>query len=305
MMAKRLKVVCILGPTCTGKSDLALWLAPKIGGEIVNSDSMQAYKHFDIGTAKPDAAARTQTRHHLIDVIEADEAFHAASFQTMADEAIREITARGGVPLVVGGTGLYLRVLFHGIFEAPSDADLRDKLKSRYREDPVATYGDLERLDPPYARSISPHDRARVVRALEICRLSGTSMSELCLAHGFRDERYDVCKIGLRRERAELYERIERRIDLMLSRGWMEEVQGLLRRWPLSVRPFRGIGYREIALCLTGCIGHEEMVRRIKISTRRYAKRQFTWFAKEKDIKWHRYPEDGDAILEKIGDFLS
>ena len=155
-MAKRLKVVCILGPTCAGKSDLALWLAPKIGGEIVNSDSMQAYKHFDIGTAKPDAAARTQTRHHLIDVIEPDEAFHAARFQTMADEVIREITARGGVPLVVGGTGLYLRVLFHGIFEAPSDADLRDKLKSRYREDPVATYGDLERLDPAYARSIRP-----------------------------------------------------------------------------------------------------------------------------------------------------
>jgi tRNA dimethylallyltransferase len=223
----------------------------------------------------------------------------------MADEAIRDITARGSVPLVVGGTGLYLRVLFHGIFEAPSDADLRDKLKSRYREDPVATYGDLERLDPAYARSISPHDRARVVRALEIYLLSGISMSERRLAHGFRDERYDACKIGLRRERAELYERIERRIDLMLGRGWMEEVQGLLRRWPLGARPFQGIGYREIALCLTGSIGHEEMARRIKISTRRYAKRQLTWFAKEKGIKWHRYPEEGDAILERVGDFLS
>ncbi len=304
MLAKRLKVVCILGPTCTGKSDLALWLAPKIGGEIVNADSMQVYRHFDIGSAKPDAAARTQTPHHVVDVAEPDEAFNAARFQKMADRAVREISERGGIPLVVGGTGLYLRVLFHGIFDAPTDADLRNRLKSRYLADPLSVYGELERLDPAYARSISPHDRVRVVRALEIYCLSGVTMSEHSGSHGFRDERYDVLKIGLCRERGELYRKIERRVDLMLHLGWVEETEGLLRHYPLSARPFQGIGYREIVLHLTGNIGHQEMVEAVKRATRRYAKRQFTWFSKEKGIDWHRYPEEREAVLEKIGDFL-
>ena len=305
MLAKRLKVVCILGPTCTGKSDLALWLALKVGGEIVNADSMQVYRHFDIGSAKPDTAARTQTPHHVVDVAEPDEAFNAATFQKMADRAVREISAREGVPVIVGGTGLYLRALFHGLFDAPTDTNLRNKLKARYLADPLSVYRELGRLDPTYARSISPHDRVRVVRALEIYYLSGVAMSEQCSAHGFRDERYDVYKIGLSRERGELYGGIERRVDLMLRRGWVEEVEGLLRRYPLSARPFQSIGYREIVLYLTGEIGHQEMVEAIKRATRRYAKRQLTWFSKEKGIEWHRYPEERDAILEKIGGFLS
>ncbi len=304
MLAKRLKVVCILGPTCTGKSDLALWLALKVGGEIVNADSMQVYRHFDIGSAKPDAAARKQAPHHVVDVAEPDEAFNAARFQKMADVAVREISARGGVPVIVGGTGLYLRALFHGLFDAPTDADLRNRLKTRYLADPLSIYRELEQHDPAYARSISPHDRVRVVRALEIYYLSGVAMSEQCSAHGFRDERYDVYKIGLSRERGDLYGVIERRVDLMLRRGWVEEVEGLLRRYPLSARPFQSIGYREIVLYLTGEIGHQEMVEAIKRATRRYAKRQFTWFSKEKGIEWHRYPEERDAILERIGGFL-
>jgi tRNA dimethylallyltransferase len=305
MLAKRLKVVCILGPTCAGKSDLALWLVPRIGGEVVNADSMQVYRHFDIGSAKPDTAAREQAPHHVVDVAEPDEAFNAARFQKMADQAVREISARESVPVIVGGTGLYLRVLFHGLFDAPTDTDLRNRLKTRFQEDPLSVYRELERHDPAYARSISPHDRVRVVRALEIYYLSGVAMSEHCRLHGFRDERYDAYRIGLSRERAELYGGIERRVDLMLRRGWVEEVEGLLRRYPLSARPFQGIGYREIVLHLTGKIGYQEMVEAIKRATRRYAKRQLTWFSKEKGIEWHRYPEERDAILEKIGGFLS
>ncbi len=304
MLAKRPKVVCILGPTCTGKSDLALELAPKVRGEIVNADSMQVYRGFDIGSAKPDAAARTRVPHHVIDVAEPDEAFNAALFQKAADRAVEEISAREGVPVVVGGTGLYLRVLFHGIFDAPADIALRERLKARYVADPLEVYGELERRDPAYARSISPHDRVRVVRALEIYLLSGVTMSERKTAHGFREERYDVYRIGLYRERKELYERIGRRVDLMLRRGWVEEVEGLLRRYPVAVRPFQGIGYREIVLHLTGQIGHEEMVEAIKRATRRYAKRQFTWFSKEKGIDWRRYPEERRAILETTGGFL-
>ena len=242
MLAKRLKVVCILGPTCTGKSDLALWLALKVGGEIVNADSMQVYRHFDIGSAKPDRSAREQTPHHVIDVAEPDEAFNAARFQKMADHAVREISARGGVPVIVGGTGLYLRVLFHGLFDAPTDGDLRNRLRERHLADPLSVYRELEGHDPAYARSISPHDRVRVVRALEIYYLSGVAMSEQCRTHGFREERYDVYKIGLFRERGELYGRIERRVDLMLRRGWVEEVEGLLQRYPLSAKPFQSTG---------------------------------------------------------------
>ncbi len=241
----------------------------------------------------------------MIDVAEPDEAFSAARFQKVADLAVREISARGAVPLIVGGTGLYLRVLFHGLFDAPTDADLRNRLKIRYLADPLSVYGELERLDPAYARSISPHDRVRVVRALEIYHLSGVAMGERARAHGFREERYDVYKIGLSGERRELYGRIDRRVDLMLRRGWVEEVEGLLRRYPASARPFQSIGYREIVLHLTGELGHQEMVEAIKRATRRYAKRQFTWFSKEKGIEWHRYPEDRDAILEKIGGFLT
>jgi tRNA dimethylallyltransferase len=305
MLAKRLKVVCILGPTCTGKSDLALWLALNAGGEIVNADSMQVYRHFDIGSAKPDTTTRERTPHHVIDVAEPGDAFNAARFQKIADQAVREISARGSVPLIVGGTGLYLRVLFHGLFDAPTDADLRNKLKARYLADPLSVYRELGRLDPAYACSISPQDRVRVVRALEVYYLSGVAMGEHARAHGFRDERYDVYKIGLFRERGELYGRIERRVDLMLRRGWVEEVEGLLRRYPPSARPFQSIGYREIVLYLTGEIGHQEMVEAIKRATRRYAKRQFTWFSKEKGIEWHRYPEDREAILDKIGGFLT
>jgi tRNA dimethylallyltransferase len=237
-------------------------------------------------------------------VAEPDEAFNAARFQKMADQAVREISAGGGVPVVVGGTGLYLRALFHGLFDAPADADLRDRLKSRYLADPLSVYRELEGLDPAYALSISPHDRVRVVRALEIYSLSGVTMSEHSRLHGFRDERYDGRKIGLYRERGELYQRIERRVDLMLRRGWVEEVEGLMRRCPLSARPFQGIGYREIVLHLTGDIGYQEMVEAIKRATRRYAKRQFTWFSKEKGVEWHQYPEEREAVLEKIGDFL-
>ncbi len=304
MLAKEHRIICILGPTCTGKSDLALWLAPKIGAEIVNADSMQVYKHFDIGAAKPDAAAQAGTRHHVIDVVEPDEAFNAAKYQKMADEAIRDIAARGSVPLVVGGTGLYLRVLFHGIFEAPTDPSLREKLRARWAEDPGATYRELERIDPEYARSVSPNDPIRVVRALEIFHLSGATMSEHRKTHGFAEERYRVCKIGLHGERAELYDRIDRRVDEMLRRGWVEEVRGLMERWRPSAKPFQGIGYREIVLYLGGRIEYEEMVRRIKIATRHYAKRQFTWFAKEKGITRHRYPEERYAILGAIGGFL-
>ena len=304
MVANVGKVVAVVGPTCTGKSDLALRLAPEIGGEIVNADSMQVYRGFDIGTAKPDAAARAAVAHHVIDVAKPDEAFNAADFERAADAAIGRTWARGRVPVVVGGTGLYLRVLFHGLFEAPNEPELRERLRRRWRENPAELYSELARTDPEYAAWISPNDGIRVVRALEVRAVSGITMSEWGRRHGFRKEKYDALRIGLIRERQELYERIDRRVEGMLERGWVGEVEDLLARYSASAKPFQGIGYREIVLYLAGEIAYDEMVRRIKTATRRYAKRQLTWFSKEKGVEWRRWPEDRQAVFDRVRRFL-
>jgi tRNA dimethylallyltransferase len=304
MSAKGVKVVAVLGPTCTGKSDLALWLAPEVGGEIVNADSMQVYRHFDIGSAKPDAAVRAHIPHHVIDVAEPGEEFNAAAFQRLADRAIREISSRGRLPLVVGGTGLYLRVLFHGLFRVGSDPGLRERLRRRYLENPDLVYGELREKDPEYALTISPRDGVRVVRGLEIYSLSGVPMSRWRNRHGFHEKRYEACKIGLTAERRVLYARIDRRVEEMLARGWVEEVEGLLKLYPREAKPFHAIGYREIVRYLAREIPYPEMVGRIKVATRHYGKRQLTWFSREKEIEWHTYPEERDMILERIRSFL-
>jgi tRNA dimethylallyltransferase len=299
------KVVAVLGPTCTGKSELALWLASRIGGEIVNADSMQVYKGFDIGSAKPSPAARAALAHHLVDVVGPDQEFNAALFQRMADAAIEEIASRNRIPITVGGTGLYLRVLFHGLFPAPTDQGLRDEIKRRYHENATEVYEDLKGRDPRYALSISPRDGVRVVRALEISLASGFTMSEWQDRHGFREQRYDSYKIGLRGDRQELYGKIDERVERMLAAGWIDEVRGLVETgYDTSLKPFHSIGYREIALYLKGGIDYAAMVERIKTATRHYAKRQFTWFSKEKDIDWYAYPDDRDKILGRVTAFL-
>lgn len=299
------RVLAVLGPTCTGKSDCAVWLAKEVGGEIVNADSMQVYRHFDIGSAKPDTTARQHVAHHLIDIVEPEEEFNGALFKEAADRAIRAVWLRNKVPIVVGGTGLYLRILFHGLFEAPQDALLRENLKKRFREDPAAVYEELKRVDQEYASRISPNDRVRVVRALEVYHASGMTMSRWQEGHGFGQHRYTVCKIGLRKERTVLYEKINRRVDKMLEEGWVEEVRALLAAGHnQALKPFLSIGYRDIVLYLGSVLGYAEMVDKIKRETRHYAKRQVTWFAREKDIHWFEYPEERKRIREEVKRFL-
>jgi tRNA dimethylallyltransferase len=303
--ANKEKILAVLGPTCTGKSECALWLAREVGGEIVNADSMQVYKHFDIGSAKPDLAARQEVAHHLIDIVEPEEEFNGALFQEAADRAIRTIQVKKNVPIVVGGTGLYLRILFHGLFATEGDASTREKLKGRFQEDPVSVYEELKRIDAEYASKISPNDRIRVVRALEIYFASGMTMSQWQEEHGFREQRYETCKIGLKRARTDLYERINRRVETMLEVGWVEEVEALLKAgYDSDVKPFLSIGYRDIVLYLDSVLSYAEMVVKIKQETRHYAKRQITWFAKEKDIAWFEYPEDKKLIKEEVRRFL-
>ncbi|MCS7280836.1 MAG: tRNA (adenosine(37)-N6)-dimethylallyltransferase MiaA [Desulfobacterota bacterium] len=299
------KIIVIGGPTCSGKSDLGIYLAKKYGGEIINADSLQVYKYFDIGTAKPDPALRKTVPHHLVDVVEPDEEFDAKRFVELADSAIEDIKGRGKIPIVVGGTGLYIRALLFGLFEAKKDKDLRRRLSENYLRDPFALYEKLLMIDSEYAKKISPKDRIRIVRALEVYYTTGRKMSEWEKIHGFKELRYDALFLGLHRERKELYFRISERVDRMLANGWIEEVRSILSMdFPEDIKPMRAIGYSDILRYLKGELSYTDMVRIIKKKTRNYAKRQITWFSKEKYLKWFVFPEEIRKIEEEVRLFL-
>ena len=306
MLSNKGKVISVTGPTCTGKSSLSVSLAEEFNGEIINCDSMQVYKFFDIGTAKPDHVMQDKIPHHLIDIVEPCEEFNAARFQEMAAAAIEDILKRGKRPILVGGTGLYLRALVYGLFDAPKDMDLRERLQDEYAEGPLQFYEKFKEIDPEYAMRISFKDKLRMVRAMEVFLLTGKRISDLEKDHGFNEPRYDILKIGLKNERDELYKRINGRVDDMFAQGWVEEVKEMLSRGiSHKVKPFTSIGYREILLYLNDSISHEDMVKEIKKHTRRYAKRQFTWFAKEKGMYWFEYPKDSVMITLAIAEFLN
>jgi tRNA dimethylallyltransferase len=306
MLSNNVKVISVTGPTCTGKSDLSVLLAEKFDGEIINCDSMQVYKYFDIGTAKPDADMCKRVPHHLINVVEPQEEFNAARFKEIADFAIHSIHARRKTPILVGGTGLYLRALIYGLFKADKDPDLRESLQKEYSEDPLRFYERLKEIDCDYAMRISFKDKIRVVRAMEIFLLTNRKVSELEKDHGFREPRYDILKIGLKKEKNTLYARINERVNDMFAQGWIEEVKNILSMGISdAVKPFSSIGYREILLNIKGSIQHEDMVKDIQKYTRHYAKRQFTWFAKERDMNWFEYPEDSERIIKTANEFLN
>jgi len=302
---EKLKIIVIGGPTCTGKSDLGLYLAEMFKGEIVNADSMQVYRYFNIGTAKPDKDTINRIPHHLIDVVNPDEDFNAGRFKELADKTIGEIHSRGHIPIIVGGTGLYIRILLHGIFQVPSDKKMRKLLQDQYTQDPEKTYEELKIIDPVYASKISEKDKVRVVRALEVYKLTGIRMSDLERQHGFKDEQYNAMKIGLMGNRKILYKKINDRVEHMLSLGWLEEVKNILNMgYNESCKPFHGIGYRKILLYLKGLTTYEDMVKNIKKLTRHYAKRQFTWFSKEKGFIWYVFPDDIEKIKRDVIKFL-
>lgn len=305
MLSNRDKILIILGPTCTGKSELSVRLAREFGGEIINADSMQVYKHFNIGTAKPDIKLRADVPHHLIDIVAPDEEFNASVFKETADSIAKDIINRGRLPVFVGGTGLYIRVLLYGLFPVPKEKGLREVITEEYTRDPIQFYEALKKIDVEYAMKISFRDKVRAVRAMEVFRTTGVKMSEWQNIHGFREAHYRALKIGLRRDRNELYERINERVENMLDAGWVEEVRYILSMgYRQNEKPFSGIGYREILTYINGLIAYKDMVKEIKKRTRNYAKRQFTWFTKEKDINWHTYPEEMDIIYSLVSGFL-
>jgi tRNA dimethylallyltransferase len=284
-----IKVGFIVGPTGIGKTALALAVAQRLGAEIVNADSRQLYIGMDIGTAKPSAAERARVRHHLIDVRTPGEPLDVAQFRALAQAAIADVAGRGRPVLVTGGSGLYLRVLRYGIFSGPGAAPaIRQELLEAAREHGVEyLYDELRRVDPPAARRLEPRDLYRIVRAIEVFRLTGVAMSRHQADHGFSRPQYHSFTIGLRMERERLYEQIDRRFDAMMAAGLIEEVRGLLERgYTPDAPPLSTIGYKHVAAYVRGHGTLEEAIALAKRDTRRLAKRQMTWFRRDPEIVW-------------------
>jgi len=295
-------LVIVLGPTAVGKSRVAVDLSLRFGGEVVSGDSIQVYRGFDIGTDKPTAEARRGVPHHLIDIVGPEVQFTAADFVREALAAARGIAARGGLPIVAGGTGLYIKALCDGLFPGPGrDPALRAALEAEAREKGLETlFRRLEAVDPEYAHKIRGRDRIRIIRALEVHAATGRPISEHFRATESPVKGRTVVRLGLRLEKDELYRRIDARVDRMFERGLIEEVRGLLARGvPETAPPFRALGYSHVLRYLKGGIGRDEAAALTKTDTRHYAKRQMTWFRKMAGIVWFS-PDDGPALEEHV-----
>lgn len=309
MVDKVNKVLVIVGPTAVGKSATALWIAQKYNGEIISCDSMQVYRGFDIGTDKPSAELRQLVPHHLIDILEPDEQFSAADFARLATELIEKISEKGHLPVVVGGTGLYHKALVEGLFPGPGrDQTIRRKLRQEAEEKGLShLYQKLKQIDPEYAQKITPQDRVRLIRALEVYYLTGKPISEHFhqTASPLKNKGFLLFQIGLKLERKELYRRIEERLDRMFVLGIVEEAKNLLARGVSpEATPFKGLGYRQVLRYLRGEISLDEAIDLAKLETRHYAKRQLTWFKKTPGIIWFE-ASDRENIEKYIKEKIS
>jgi tRNA dimethylallyltransferase len=294
-------VLVILGPTSVGKTQLSLKLADILKGEIVSFDSRQIYKLMDVGTAKPTEEERRHVPHHLIDVVYPNEKFTAADYGKQARKVIQEITKRGRTPVAVGGSGLYLRALIQGFFEGPkADEDIRGKLEREAQElGGPHLFNRLKQVDPLAAEKIHPHDSVRIIRALEVYELTGRPISTWQREGSY--ERFPVrfVKIGLNMDRARLYERIDLRIESMVSAGLLDEVRTLKEKgYTPKLKALKTVGYQELFDHLEGRLELKEAIDRIKLNTRHYAKRQLTWFRKEQNVTW--LDADDRDLAERI-----
>lgn len=278
-------LLVIVGPTASGKSALALALAERFAGEIISCDSVAVYREFELGTAKPSREERARVPHHLIDVVAADDFCTAGQYARLARQAAAEIVARGHLPIVCGGTGLYLRAMVEGLFDAPTrDESLRERLRRRRR--PQSLWRLLRRHDPSSAARIHPNDEAKLIRALEITRQARRPLSAL-LADGRDPLRgYRILRLGLNPERARLYERINQRCAAMFAAGLIEETRQLLERYGPSPFALRALGYRQAVECLAGRLSRKQALAQAQQGHRNYAKRQLTWFRREPEMHW-------------------
>jgi tRNA dimethylallyltransferase len=299
-------VLVICGPTGIGKTAAAIAAAETFGGEVISADSMQVYRFMDIGTAKPTAEERARAPHHLIDVVDPDDDFDAARFSQAAREIALAMDRRGAVPIVAGGTGLYIKAMLRGLFRAkPPDPLTRQRFRQEAAEvGSEVLHRRLAVIDAQAAGRIHPHDTFRIIRALETATATGEPITDHHRRHGFRESPFRVLKIGLDMDRQALYDRIDRRVDAMIDAGLLDEVRGLLSRgYGGDLKSMKSLGYRHMVAFTSGRLTWEEAVRTMKRDTRRFAKRQLTWFRADKEIVWSA-PEKIRAVFPKIEAFL-
>jgi tRNA dimethylallyltransferase len=305
--AARPKVIVICGATAVGKTAMGIALAAAVGGEIISADSMQVYRGMDIGTAKPTAEERAAVRHHLIDILDPDEAFDAAQFARLARQLVYELHRRQKVPVIVGGTGLYIKALLRGLFRSdPASPEVRQRLRAEAgAEGPAALHARLAGCDPDTARRIHPNDAVRILRALEVFEVAGRPLSQLQREHQFGDTPFTALKIGLSIEREELYQRIDRRAAAMVAVGLEAEVRSLLvKGYGPELKPMQSIGYSHMVAFIGGSLSREECLRTLKRDTRRFAKRQLTWFRADPQIVWCG-PSQYAQVIELTKGFLN
>lgn len=298
-------VICVVGPTATGKSDLGVWLAKIVGGEVISADSMQVYRGMDIGTAKLTEAEMQGVPHHLIDIINPDDPFTVAKWTKEADAVISHLHAHGKVPIVVGGTGLYIRAITEDLdFSEEGSSEIRKKWEQFAAVNGTdALHHALRDRDSASADRLHPNDVRRIVRALEVYETTGRPLSA---GYDWRDKggRYRTLQIGLEMERQVLYDRVEARVELMLGRGLMAEVKGLLEHgYTPDLQSMQAIGYKEPIRYLAGDLTYGEAVEELKRNTRRFVKRQFSWFKRDERIHWLP-ATDSSSLIARFGEDL-
>jgi tRNA dimethylallyltransferase len=302
-----LPLVAIVGPTASGKSALGVKLAERFGGEVVACDSTQLYRGFDIGTAKPSSTERRGIPHHLIDVLEPKDDATAGGYRQLALQTLQDLRDRKRLPIFTVGTGLYLRALLEGLADVPQRSEeLRERLRASVKmHSPGHLHRLLKRLDPQAARKIAPRDEQKLIRAIEVCILARKPISKVHTSGRVPLEGWRALKVGLMPPREKLKERIQARTDAMLERGWMREVQALLESGLREdSKPFDFIGYRELRAALRGEIALESAREAIQQATRRYAKRQLTWFRKEPGVRWFSGFGDDTSVQAAVMEWL-
>ena len=296
------KVIVICGPTASGKTALSIELAKKINGEIISSDSMQIYKDMNIGTAKPTQEEMQGIQHYLLDFVEPNQRYSVAEYKKDAENAIEKILSKGKIPIVVGGTGLYVDSLIYGIEyqDIKLDEEYRKELEKRVEAEGLEElYNEAQKIDPQSIEKISRNDKKRILRILEIYKATGKNKTEQEIESRKNGVKYDYKVFAINMEREKLYERINMRVDIMIENGLIEEVENLLKKYNEFPTAMQGLGYKEVVEYLQGKISKEEMIEKIKRETRRYAKRQLTWFRKNKQTIWIG-PHDLQKILNEI-----
>ena len=301
------KVIVICGPTASGKTALSIALAKQINGEIVSCDSMQIYKDMDIGTAKPTTEEMQGIKHYLIGYVSPEERYSVADYKIDAKKAIKEIIEKGKMPIVVGGTGLYLDSLIYEIEyqDIKLDEEYRKKLEKEVEEKGLKElYEKAKQIDEKAIEKISPNDKKRILRILEIYHATGKTKTEQEIESRKKEVEYDYKVYALNWDRQKLYDRINKRVDIMIEQGLIEEVKQILDKYDTFPTAMQGLGYKEVVEYLEGKLTKEEMIEKIKMETRRYAKRQLTWFRKNKQTIWlnaeDRMQNNIDIILKDI-----